>query len=82
MIFTNEPGIYVRPDALENLPQTPENQKFIAAVQQAFEKYKGMGVRIEDDMLITPDGVDWMTKALPRKIADIEAFIARARAVK
>jgi Xaa-Pro aminopeptidase len=80
MIFTNEPGIYVRPDALDNLPQTPENQKFIAAVRPAFEKYKSMGVRIEDDMLITPDGVDWMTKALPRRIADIEAFIARARA--
>ena len=73
---------HVRPDALDNLPPTPENQKFIAAVRPAFEKYKSMGVRIEDDMLITPNGVDWMTKALPRTIADIEAFIARARASK
>jgi len=80
MTFTNEPGIYVRPDALDNLPKTPENEKFIAAVRPAFEKYKGIGVRIEDDMLITPDGVKWMTEALPRKIVDIEAFIARARA--
>ena len=79
MIFTNEPGIYVRPDALDNLKKTPENEKFIAAVRPAFEKYKSIGVRIEDDMLITPDGVKWMTEALPRKIADIEAFIARAR---
>jgi hypothetical protein len=30
-------------------------------------------------MLITADGVKWMSEALPRKIADIEAFIARAR---
>ena len=79
MIFTNEPGIYVRPDALENLPKTAESRKFIAAVRPAFEKYKSIGDRIEDDMLITPDGVKWMTEALPRKIADIEAFIARAR---
>ena len=79
MIFTNEPGIYVRPDALDNLPKTAENEKFIAAVRPAFQKYKSIGVRIEDDMLITPDGVKWMTEALPRKIADIEAFIARAR---
>ena len=43
------------------------------------EKYKGIGVRIEDDMLITRDGVKWMTAALPRSIADIEAFIAKAR---
>ncbi|HEV2884996.1 MAG TPA: aminopeptidase P family protein, partial [Pyrinomonadaceae bacterium] len=79
MIFTNEPGIYIRPDALDNLPKTRENAAFIAAVRSAFEKYKGIGVRIEDDMLITADGVKWMTEALPRKIVDIEAFIARAR---
>jgi Xaa-Pro aminopeptidase len=79
MIFTNEPGIYVRPDALDNLPKTPENQKLIAAIKPAFERYKGIGVRIEDDMLITPGGVKWMTEALPRKISEIEDFIARAR---
>ncbi|MDX6578406.1 MAG: Xaa-Pro aminopeptidase [Blastocatellia bacterium] len=79
MTFTNEPGIYVRMDALDNLPKTSENEKFIAAIKPAFEKYKGIGVRIEDDMVITPDGVKWMTAALPRSIADIEAFIAKAR---
>jgi Xaa-Pro aminopeptidase len=79
MVFTNEPGIYVRLDALDNLPKTPENEKFIAAVRPAFEKYKSIGVRIEDDMLVTPEGVKWMTEALPRKITDIEAFIAQAR---
>jgi len=79
MTFTNEPGIYVRMDALDSLPQTPQNQRFIAAIKPAFEKYKGIGVRIEDDMVITPEGVRWMTAALPRSIADIEAFIAKAR---
>ena len=79
MTFTNEPGIYIRPDALDNLPKTPENEKFVAAVRAAFEKYKGIGVRIEDDMVITLDGVKWMTAALPRSIADIEAFITKAR---
>ncbi|HXD32332.1 MAG TPA: Xaa-Pro aminopeptidase [Pyrinomonadaceae bacterium] len=78
-VFTNEPGIYIRLDALENLPKTPENEKFIAAVRPAFEKYKGIGVRIEDDMLVTETGVQWMTAALPRKLSEIEAFIARAR---
>ena len=79
MTFTNEPGIYIRPDALDNLPKTPDNEKFIAAVKPAFEKYRGLGVRIEDDMVITPEGVNWMTRALPRSIADIEAFVAKAR---
>jgi Xaa-Pro aminopeptidase len=79
MTFTNEPGIYIRPDALDYLSKTPDNDKFIAAIRPAFEKYKGIGVRIEDDMVITPDGVRWMTEALPRKMSDIEAFIAKAR---
>ncbi len=78
MTFTNEPGIYIREDALDYLPKTPENEKFIAAVRPAFEKYKNIGVRIEDDLLVTADGVKWMTSAIPRTIVDIEAFIARA----
>jgi Xaa-Pro aminopeptidase len=78
MVFTNEPGIYIREDALDVLPKTPENEKFIAAIRPAFEKYKNIGVRIEDDMLVTANGAEWMTKALPRTIADIEAFMARA----
>lgn len=80
MVFTNEPGIYIRPDALDNLPKTPENEKFIAAVRPAFEKYKAIGVRIEDDMLVTAGGVKWMTEALPRSVTEIEAFIGRGRA--
>ena len=79
MVFTNEPGIYVRLDALDNLPKTPEYEKFIAAVRPAFEKYKGIGVRIEDDMLVTDTGAKWMSAALARSITDIEAFMARAR---
>jgi Xaa-Pro aminopeptidase len=52
MVVTVEPGIYIRPDALDNLPKTPEMEKFAAAVRPAFEKYKGIGVRIEDDVVI------------------------------
>ncbi len=78
MVFTNEPGIYIREDALDNLPDTPENKAFIAQVRPVFEKYKNIGVRIEDDMLVTATGVEWMTKALPRKLEDIERFMATA----
>jgi hypothetical protein len=78
MIFTNEPGIYLREDALDYLPDTPANKEFIAKVRPVFERYKNIGVRIEDDMLVTETGVEWMTKKLPRKISEIEAFMARA----
>jgi len=82
MTFTNEPGIYVRLDALDHMPvgwKQEDWDKFKAAVRPAFEKYKGIGVRIEDDMLITDTGVKWMSEALPRKLSDIEEFIVKAR---
>jgi Xaa-Pro aminopeptidase len=78
MVFTIEPGIYIRPDALDNLPKTEENRKFIESVRPAFEKYKGIGVRIEDDVVITADGHRNMTAALPRTLADVENFMSRA----
>ena len=75
MVFTLEPGIYIRADALDYLPNTPKAQAFKAKVLPAFEKYKNIGVRIEDDVLVTPTGIDWLSKALPRKMEDIEAFM-------
>ena len=82
VVFTNEPGIYIRPDALNQMPfgwKQEDWDKFKEAVRPAFEKYKGVGVRIEDDLLITADGVRWMSEALPRKINEIEDFIAKSR---
>lgn len=78
MTFTNEPGIYIRADALDYLPDTAENKAFIAKVRPAFEKYKNIGVRIEDDILVTATGGEWMTAKLPRKMNEIEEFIAAA----
>jgi Xaa-Pro aminopeptidase len=79
MVFTNEPGIYIRLDALENLPKNADSDAFIAAIKPAFEKYKGIGVRIEDDMLVTETGTKWMSAALARSIPEVEGFIAKAR---
>jgi Xaa-Pro aminopeptidase len=82
VVFTNEPGIYIRLDALDQIPpgwNQADWERFKTAVRPAFEKYKGIGVRIEDDLLITADGVRWLSEALPRKISEIEDFIAKAR---
>jgi len=78
MVMTNEPGIYIREDALDYLADTPANKAFLDKIRPTFEKYKNIGVRIEDDMLVTASGTEWMTKNLPRKISDIEAFMAQA----
>ena len=78
MIYTNEPGIYIREDALDNLPNNPQLNAFKDKVRPVYENYKNIGVRIEDDMLVTETGVEWMTGRIPRSIADIEAFMAKA----
>jgi Xaa-Pro aminopeptidase len=79
MVMTNEPGIYIREDALNYLPDTPASKEFIAKVKPAFEKYKNIGVRIEDDMLVTETGTEWMTKALPRELNQVQAFMEKAK---
>ncbi|MNU11582.1 Xaa-Pro aminopeptidase 1 [compost metagenome] len=35
--------------------------------------YWGIGVRIEDDILVTADGQENLTAAIPKEVADIEA---------
>ena len=79
MVVTVEPGLYFRPDALENLPKTPEMEKFAAAVKPVFEKYKGIGVRIEDDVLITSGDPKVISASIPSKLEDVEASIAKIR---
>jgi len=36
---------------------------------------RGIGVRIEDDLVITPDGCENLTAAIPKEIADVEAWM-------
>jgi len=64
---------------LENLPKTEENAKFIEAVRPAYEKYLGIGVRIEDDILITDGAPKVISAGIPSKLEDVEATIAQLR---
>ena len=47
----------------------PEDAKEIPA------KYRGIGVRIEDDVLVTKHGSEVLSDALPKQIADIEKLM-------
>jgi Xaa-Pro aminopeptidase len=74
-VFTVEPGIYVSPDLLRSLPDTPKNRAMLAKVRPAVEKYKGIGVRIEDDYALTGAGLEWLSAGVPREIPEVEALM-------
>ncbi len=75
-VFTIEPGVYVSRKLLEILPDTPKNRAMIAKVRPAVERYHEIGIRIEDDYLVTGTGAEWLSRA-PREIAEVESEMAR-----
>ena len=80
MVFTNEPGVYVRKDdilASEIFKKlSPSEQE---SVRAAVGRYDGIGVRIEDDVLITAGEPKTLSAAAPRAATEIEAFMAKSR---
>ena len=76
MTFVIEPGIYIREAALDNLPKTPENAAFLEKVRPMVQKYRNIGVRIEDSFLLTEAGLERLSSGVPRTIDEIERFMA------
>jgi len=65
MVLTIEPGIYI--------PERQETAHLPA-------RFRGIGIRVEDDVLITPQGPEVLTAAAPKELADIETLMAEGLA--
>ncbi|HHH48527.1 MAG TPA: Xaa-Pro aminopeptidase [Gammaproteobacteria bacterium] len=65
MVLTIEPGLYIAPGAR-------------VGKRKVAKKWQGIGIRIEDDVLVTRDGCEVLTRDVPKEIADIEALMAEA----
>ncbi len=61
MVLTVEPGLYFRPDLMESSTRGSE--------------LSGIGVRVEDDVLVTADGNEILTGGLPVAAGEIEELI-------
>ncbi len=59
---------------------TVEPGIYIAADNQSVaKKWRGIGVRIEDDVVVTKQGCEILTSGVPKTVAEIEALMAAAR---
>ena len=79
-VVTIEPGVYVRRNMAEVLADTPRNRALLARITGAVARYAGIGVRIEDDYLLTNSGLVWLSR-LPRESGEVEALLRAPRAV-
>jgi Xaa-Pro aminopeptidase len=75
MAFVIEPGLYIRPEALEALPDTAQNRAFRERVGPAVKKYAGIGVRIEDSFLLTEKELVRLSAKVPRTTQEIDDFM-------
>ena len=76
-VFTIEPGVYVRANTLAIIPKSPRNASFAAKIAPAVQRYANIGVRIEDDYIVTASGFDRITDGAPRTMDEIESEMAR-----
>jgi Xaa-Pro aminopeptidase len=61
-VLTVEPGLYISPHI-----QPAEGQPEVG------DRWRGIGIRIEDDVLVTDGGCEILTAGTPKQVADLES---------
>ena len=83
MVFTNEPGVYVRKDDILSsaiFTALPASEQ--ASMRAAVMRYDGIGVRIEDDVLITTGEPKILSGGAPRTVKEIEAWMSSQSSIR
>ena len=76
--FVIEPGLYIRPDVLERLAADSETRDLADALRPAVERYRNIGIRIEDSFLMTPAGPEMLSGGAPRTPDAVERVVGTA----
>uniref|UniRef100_K1PLN4 Xaa-Pro dipeptidase n=1 Tax=Magallana gigas TaxID=29159 RepID=K1PLN4_MAGGI len=77
MVLTIEPGVYFIDVLLDAALRDPQQSQFMC--REVIDQYRGFGgVRIEDDVAVTDDGMELLT-CVPRTVEEIEAWMAEGR---
>ena len=75
----HDAGLYqVHGESMKLLPGmvlTVEPGAYIRPADNVPERFWNIGVRIEDDVLVTADGVENLTASTPKSVADVEAAV-------
>lgn len=79
-VVTNEPGCYFIPDLIDQWRQEKKFEQYINYDQ--VEVYRDFGgVRIEDDVLITPEGHRVLGKPIPKTIQEVETTMSSSTSI-
>jgi Xaa-Pro aminopeptidase len=75
MVLTVEPGVYVRPQVFESMRNAGYSEEEITERRTLLAPYMDIGVRIEDDILVTDTGARNLSASAPRTVEAIETLM-------